>query len=1039
MMNVRKVLVIGSGAIKIGEAGEFDYSGAQAIKALKEEGIEVVLVNPNIATIQTDSKFTDTVYSVPIKPAFVEKVIEKERPNGILLGFGGQTALNCGIELYESGVLRKYGVKVLGTGMESIRKASDRDSFRTLMLEIGVPIPLSKKATDVEGALAAAKEIGYPVIVRVAYTLGGYGSGIAYNDTELREISYRGLSYSRIRQLLIEEYLDGWKEIEYEIVRDCEDNCIIICNMENMDPMGVHTGDSIVVAPSQTLSNGEYQAMRTMAFKVARALDIVGECNIQYAVEPKSGAFKVIEVNSRLSRSSALASKATGYPIAYIAAKLSLGHPLRDLKNKITDTTAFFEPALDYIAVKIPRWDFRKFKGIAMALGPQMKSVGEVMALGRTFEEALQKAVRMLDTGSELTSLDCAVDKEKLRIPNEKRIYHIANALRTESVEHVASLTKISPWFIYKIKNITDAEKNALLDRENLRKLKRMGFSDKRIASLTGMGESDVRSLRKSFGIIPVVKQIDTTAAEWEAKTNYLYLTYWGSEDDIIFEKKKKIAVLGSGCYRIGSSVEFDWCCVNMAWAMKKYADEIIMINYNPETVSTDYDTVDKLYFDELTLERILDITDKENPEGVIVSVGGQIPNNLALPLAEQGVKILGTSAQNIDNAEDRSKFSSLLDSIGVKQPEWAILSSIESAKAFSEKAGYPVLVRPSYVLSGSAMTVIFDDAQLGAYMGGMNGEKNVTISKFLTNAKEVEIDGVRGERVYVGAILEHIENGGVHSGDATMVIPTVTISEKTKDTLRSIAVKVADALDIRGPFNIQFLVKDGDAYVIECNVRSSRSMPFVSKATGRNLMDIAARAIMNEPMSEEYAEPSRYCVKFPQFSFTRMGADPLTGVEMVSTGEVACFGATFGEAFMKAAIAGDVKLPGEDSAIFVTVGGDKSRIEGPMRMLSTKFRIYATDTTADFLRSKGIKCTTLYKVNEDRQPNLLDYLIEKKLDMVINIPDLSQNAQQVLQDEALIRKKATEFGVPVITNMELLDVEARVLSSMNLEDLVKV
>ncbi|MBI4019554.1 MAG: carbamoyl-phosphate synthase (glutamine-hydrolyzing) large subunit [Candidatus Aenigmarchaeota archaeon] len=1035
---MKKVLIIGSGAIKIGEAGEFDYSGSQAIKALKEEGIETVLVNPNIATVQTDPGFAGKVYSIPITPAFVEKVIAKELPDGILLGFGGQTALNCGMELHETGILEKYGVVVLGTGPESIKLASDREKFRSLMEQNNVPVPRSMEANSVTDALKAAKEIGYPVIVRVAYTLGGYGSGVAHNDAELKEISYRGLSYSRIRQILVEEYLDGWKELEYEVMRDRDDNCIIICNMENFDPMGVHTGDSIVVAPSQTLNDEEYHMLRTTALKVVRALGIVGECNIQYALDPRSHTFKVIEVNSRLSRSSALASKATGYPIAYIAAKLSLGHRLHELKNKMTATSACFEPALDYVVVKMPRWDFQKFKDIDPTIGTQMKSVGEVMAIGTRFEEALQKAVRMLDVGKELTYMNGEADISMLETPNDRRVFHIANALRSMSVEQVAFLTKIDSWFISKIKNIVDAEKSISMTKDAIFRAKRLGFSDKRIASLMDSKEDEIRSLRKEMGIVPAVRQIDTTAAEWEARTNYLYLTYGGTEDDILFKEKKKIIVLGSGCYRIGSSVEFDWCCVNTAQAMKKYADEVIMINYNPETVSTDYDIIDKLYFDELTLERVLDIADKENPLGIVVSVGGQIPNNLATALAKYGMNIIGTKAENIDRAEDRVKFSSLLDSIGIQQPQWTMLKSAADAKNFAKHVGYPVLIRPSYVLSGSSMNVAFSDEQLSDFMKLVPDDSSIAISKFLLKAKEVEVDGVRGDKTFVAAILEHIEDAGVHSGDATMMLPALNVSQDEKNNLIRITEKIADALDIKGPFNMQYLLKKGGIYVIECNLRASRSMPFVSKTIGKNMMEIAARAMMENKVTEVYTEPTIYGVKFPQFSFTRLGADPVTGVEMVSTGEVACFGASFEEAFLKSATAGGIRIP-KDGSIFITVGGDKTKIEEPTRMLSQKFRIYATEDTARFLSSKGIKCETLYKVNEDKQPNLLDYLIGKKLDMVVNIPSLSSNVVQTIQDEQLIRKKSVEFGVPVITNMELFRTMANALSKNNIEELVKV
>ena len=1046
--SIKKVLIIGSGAIKIGEAGEFDYSGAQAIKALKEEGIKVILVNPNIATIQTDKKFADVVYFLPITPEFVEKIIEKERPDGILLGFGGQTALNCGVELAELGILKKYNVKVLGTGIEAIEIADNRELFRQTLIDNDIPIPKSRKAESIEEALEAAREIGYPIMIRVAYTLGGQGSGVAYNEKELVDTAAKGLTYSRIKQVLIEEYLGKWKEVEYEVMRDCEDNCTIVCNMENFDAMGIHTGESIVIAPSQTLTNREYHNLRITSFKVIRALGIVGECNIQYALDPNSEEFKVIEVNSRLSRSSALASKATGYPIAYIAAKLAIGYTLPELINKVTGvTTACFEPSLDYVVVKIPRWDFQKFRNVSRKIGTQMKSIGEIMAIGRNFEEALQKAVRMLDINRELTDVedieaDQAKIKEILENPTDLRLFYIVKALQIGmGVEEISKLSGIDKWFLSKVKDIVDFQNRlsigidaSMLNYEILLKAKQLGFSDKKIGELMGASEMEVRSIRKGLGITPCIKQIDTLAAEWPAVTNYLYVTYNGNSDDVEFTKRNKVVVLGSGCYRIGSSVEFDWCCVNMAWELKKRnLGEVIMINYNPETVSTDYDVLDKLYFEELTLERVLDIYEKENPLGIVVSVGGQIPNNLALKLVRNNVKILGTTAENIDRAEDRSKFSQLLDNLRIKQPEWSKLENIESAKIFAKKIGYPVLVRPSYVLSGSAMNVAFDDNDLENYLrqaAKVSEKYPVVISKFMTFAREVEVDGVcDGQNVFIGAIIEHVENAGVHSGDATMSIPTVSLSENVKERIRENSRKIARALEIKGPFNIQYIVKDGDIFVIECNLRASRSMPFVSKTVDINLMEIAADAILGNKIEDGEGKPKSFCIKTPQFSFMRLeGADPVTGVEMVSTGEVACFGKTFEESFLKALIAAGMNLPKKKDPILITVGGDKEKIiDLTRRMVGKEFKIYATEHTAEALLKNNIECEVLYKLGEAR-PNILDYITNKEIKLVINIPSLNNNGMsgekliksKIFDDEYIIRRRAVEFGVPVITNLEL-------------------
>jgi carbamoyl-phosphate synthase large subunit len=1043
---IKKVLIIGSGAIKIGEAGEFDYSGAQAIKAVKEEGVEIVLINPNVATIQTDSKFVgDKAYFLPITPEFVEKVILKEKPDGILLGFGGQTALNCGTELAEKGILEKYNVKVLGTSIEAIEKADNRDLFRQTMLNAGIPIPRSKKANTIEEAVEVANEIGYPVMVRVAYTLGGQGTGAAYNEEELKRIVSIGLVHSRISQVLVEEYVGKWKEIEYEVLRDHDDNCMIVCSMENFDPMGIHTGDSIVVAPSQTVNTEESEKLKANSFAVLRTLGLVGECNIQYAVHPDTGEFKVIEVNSRLSRSSALASKATGYPIAYVTAKIALGYSLAEIKNKITNApAAALEPDLDYLVIKMPRWDFQKFKNPNRRLGTQMKSVGEVMSIAPTFEEALQKAVRMVGNAAELTDnlKENNIDeiKKEMAAATDERLFYIVEAIRKGlSIEEINRITGIVPFFLNGIKRIVDFEeflRQSELTPESIKAAKLLGFSDKRIGNLFGKTEIEIRQLRQNYNIKPFVKEIKT-AKRWSEKANYLYCTYSNGSDVTECVEGNKTVVLGSGCYRIGSSVEFDWCCVNTTWALKeKGIGEVIMINCNPETVSTDFDVSDKLYFEELTLERVLDIVEREKFPKVVVSVGGQIPNNLALKLVQNGVRLLGTSAEDIDRAEDRSKFSDLLDSLEIEQPKWNKLESVEKSKVFANRIGYPVLIRPSYVLSGSAMSVAYYESQLEDYLRKateVSQEYPVVISKFMLNAREVEVDGVcDGENVFIGAIVEHVENAGVHSGDATISLPAMTIDEITKEKIRRITRKIAKGLHIKGPFNIQYLVKDRDVYVIECNLRASRSMPFVSKAIEKNLMDIAVCAMMGEQIDDGEAIVERFGVKYPQFSFMRLeGADPVTGVEMVSTGEVACFGKNFEEALLKAMIAGGTKIPKHGDSILISVGGNKEKaVEIAKKIMNNGYRILATGNTAEALRINGINCEIVYKISEGKNPNVLDMLVEKKINFVFNIPNPCRIITQAITDGYLIRRKAVEFGVPVFTNLELVDSLANALKN---------
>jgi len=1058
MRKPKKILVLGSGSLKIGEAGEFDYSGSQCLKALREERIKTVLVNPNIATIQTSKGMADKIYFLPVTPYFVEQVIKKERPDGIMLSFGGQTALNCGVELYNNGIFKKYNVEVLGTSVNTIKDTEDRHLFKKKLAEIDVEVPESEAVTDIDDGIKVAEKIKYPVMARIAYALGGQGSGIAYNEKELREILTRAFSYSK--QILIEKYLGGWKEIEYEVVRDKYDNCITVCNMENFDPMGIHTGESIVVAPSQTLTNSEYHKLREIAIRVIRYLGIVGECNIQYALDPKSENYKVIEVNARLSRSSALASKATGYPLAFIAAKLALGYPLTEIENKITKKTkACFEPALDYIVIKIPRWDLEKFKQVSFQIGSEMKSVGEVMAIGRKFEEVLQKALRMLGIG--LHGLVCNsikinnnIDSE-LKNPTDKRIIAIAEAIKKDySIDKIYSLSKIDRWFLYKIKNIVETEneiKKYSLNRlpnELLRLAKQQGFSDFQIARMI-FGDKHyednllkIRNLRKKYNIVPYVKQIDTLAAEYPAKTNYLYLTYNGSRDDIKFGNKNSVVVLGSGAYRIGSSVEFDWCCVNAVSTLKSLNYKTIMINYNPETVSTDYDVCDRLYFEEMTFERVLDIYEKEMPLGVIISMGGQIPNNLAMRLFRQKINVLGTSPLSIDNAEDRHKFSKLCDKLGIDQPEWTETTNIKDAIKFANRVKYPILIRPSYVLSGAAMSVAFNDKDLKKYLEkATEVSKNhpVVLSKFITNAKEIEIDAVAYKgNVLIYAISEHVENAGVHSGDATMVLPPQFTYIETIRKIKAIAKKIAHALIITGPFNIQFIAKSNEIKVIECNLRSSRSFPFVSKVTKYNFIDLATKAMLGIEEKGNYntIDLDYVGVKAPQFSFSRLhGADPVLGVEMASTGEVACLGKDINEAFLKSLLSVGFVLPNKN--IMLSTGPIKSKaylLESIRKLEQMGYNLYATKGTSDFLKNNNINAKVLHWPLSKKEPNILTYIKDRKIDLVINIPKSFEEDE--LTNDYLIRRRAVDYNIPLLTNPQNTKLFIESISKLKMEDL---
>jgi carbamoyl-phosphate synthase large subunit len=1052
----KKVLILGSGALKIGEAGEFDYSGSQAIKALREEGVTTVLVNPNIATIQTSEHLADQVYFLPVTRPFVEEVITREQPDGILLGFGGQTALNCGLDLDAHGVLARHGVQVLGTPIDAIRATEDREIFARRLGEIGVDVPRSAAATSVEAAAGVAEGLGFPVMLRAAYALGGLGSGVCMDAAEVRERAGRALAHSG--QVLVEECLAGWKEIEYEVVRDRFDNCITVCNMENLDPMGIHTGESIVVAPSQTLTNTEYHRLRDVAIRVVRHLGIVGECNIQFALDPHSAQYRVIEVNARLSRSSALASKATGYPLALVAAKLALGRSLVELRNSITGaTTACFEPALDYVVVKAPRWDLQKFHRVSSRIGSGMKSVGEVMAIGRTFEEALQKALRMLDIGAPglignglhpSESLE-----EEIAEPTPRRIFALAEAVRRGmALERIGELSGIDRWFLLRVQRIVELGRRleachgeATLPRPLLREAKRAGFADRQIAGLVGRDEASVRMEREMYGIRPWAKQIDTLAAEHPARTNYLYLTYHGTEDDVVGGDDAPVIVLGSGAYCIGSSVEFDWSSVNTVRTLRREGLPAVVINYNPETVSTDYNECDRLYFEELSLESVLAIYDAEGARGVVVSMGGQIPNRLALPLHRAGVTILGTSAASIDAAEDRHKFSRLLDTLGIAQPEWEELATVEAAEAFAARVGYPVLVRPSYVLSGAAMGVASNARELHTLLQKatqISSEHPVVMSKFIEDAKELEIDAVawRGE-VCASAITEHVENAGVHSGDATLVLPPQRTYLETVRRIRTITEKIARALALHGPFNIQFIAKANEVKVIECNVRASRSFPFVSKILGTNFVELATEVMLGRrpaanPAARSMFELDYVGVKAPQFSFTRLdGADPTLGVEMASTGEVACLGNDFEEAFLKALLAVGYRLPIRRVLLSTGPVEAKAAFLAATRQLQAQgITLYATEGTARFLAANGIDVTVLHWPLEARSPNVLEYLAEKRIDLVINIPKNTQ--EQELTNDYIIRRRTVDFGIPLITDIQLAQRLVEALGRKRIEDL---
>ena len=1063
--DIKKVLLLGSGALKIGEAGEFDYSGSQALKALREEGIETVLINPNIATVQTSEGVADQIYFLPVQPYFVERVIQKERPDGILLSFGGQTALNCGVELFKSGVLEKYNVKVLGTPVQAIMDTEDRELFVDRLNEIDVKTIKSEACETIEQARNAAAQLGYPVIIRAAYALGGLGSGFCDDEEELNKLAEKAFSFSP--QVLVEKSLKGWKEIEYEVVRDRYDNCITVCNMENFDPLGIHTGESIVIAPSQTLTNSEYHKLRALSIKIIRHIGIVGECNVQYAFDPKSEDYRVIEVNARLSRSSALASKATGYPLAFVAAKLGLGYGLFELKNSVTKTTsAFFEPALDYVVCKIPRWDLSKFRGVDRELGSSMKSVGEVMAIGRNFEEAIQKGLRMIGQGMHgfVENKELEIDNidEALREPTDKRVFIISKAMhKGYTINQIHDLTKIDKWFLYKLKHIIDIDETLkacksvnVLDKELLRTAKIYGFSDFQIARAVGlerevgnMGKAGlmIRRLRKSYGILPVVKQIDTLAAEYPAQTNYLYVTYSGTTSDIDFANdKRSIIVLGSGAYRIGSSVEFDWCGVQALNTIRKQGYRSVMVNYNPETVSTDYDMCDRLYFDELTFERVMDIIDMECPHGVIVSTGGQIPNNLAMRLDAQNVPILGTSAKDIDNAEDRAKFSSMLTRNGIDQPEWSALTSMDDINKFIDRVGFPVLVRPSYVLSGAAMNVCSNKDELERFLklaANVSEDHPVVVSQFIEHAKEVEMDAVaKNGEIIAYAISEHIEFAGVHSGDATIQFPPQKLYCETIRRIKRVSRMIAQELHISGPFNIQFLARENDIKVIECNLRASRSFPFVSKVLKINLIELATKVMLGLPVekpSKNLFDLDYVGIKASQFSFNRLQkADPVLGVDMASTGEVGCLGDDTNTALLKSMLSVGYRIP--EKNILLSTGGPKQKatmLDAARQLVANGYKLFATVGSSKFLTDNGIENTLVYWPSDsDKQPQALDMLHNHEIDMVVNIPkDLTVSE---LSNGYKIRRAAIDLNVPLITNARLASAFINAFCRMKLDDI---
>ena len=1062
--DIKKVLLLGSGALKIGEAGEFDYSGSQALKALREEGIETILINPNIATVQTSEGVADHIYFLPVQPYFVERVIQKERPDGVLLSFGGQTALNCGVALEQSGVFAKYGVQVLGTPVTAIMKTEDRERFVEELDKINVNTIKSEACEDIAGARKAASDLGYPVIIRAAYALGGLGSGFADNEDELNKLCEKAFSFSP--QVLVEKSLKGWKEIEYEVVRDQYDNCITVCNMENFDPLGIHTGESIVVAPSQTLTNHEYHKLRALSIKIIRHIGIIGECNVQYAFDPVSEDYRVIEVNARLSRSSALASKATGYPLAFIAAKLGLGYGLFELKNSVTKTTsAFFEPALDYVVCKIPRWDLSKFHGVDKELGSSMKSVGEVMAIGRNFEEAIQKGLRMIGQGMhgfvDNKELAIADIDAALREPTDKRIFVLSKALQHGyTIDQIHELTKIDKWFLQKLQHLVDINKELCrfnintLDKELLLEAKIYGFTDFQIARAIGLEDEVenmhkasllVRNLRKHYGILPVVKQIDTLAAEYPAQTNYLYVTYGGTTHDVTFSNdKRSIVVLGSGAYRIGSSVEFDWCGVQALNTIRKEGWRSVMINYNPETVSTDYDMCDRLYFDELTFERVMDIIDLECPHGVIVSTGGQIPNNLALKLDEQHVTILGTQAQDIDGAEDRAKFSAMLTEHGINQPEWQALSNMEDIESFVNRVGYPVLVRPSYVLSGAAMNVCSNEDELKRFLllaANVSEDHPVVVSKFIENAKEIEMDAVaKNGEIIVYAISEHVEFAGVHSGDATIQFPPQKIYVETVRRIKRISRQIAKNLHINGPFNIQFMARDNDILVIECNLRASRSFPFVSKVLKLNFIDLATKVMLGLPVekpNKNLFDLDYVGIKASQFSFNRLQkADPVLGVDMSSTGEVGCLGDDTNAALLKSMLSVGYRIP--QKSVLLSTGGAKQKaemLETAKLLIANHYELYATGGTSAYLSENGVPNTHVYWPSETgQQPQALALLKERKIDMVVNIP--KNLTVHELTNGYHIRRAAIDLNVPLLTNSRLACAFIQAFCSTKLENI---